>query len=161
MNKQNKALFKTISLLGLVLIADVSLAHTFSGGLGSARTATDYYRLTCNKAIPDASSDPDGAKEMVISIRDTSSGGSLVGVILSKPDANGVNQMAYTSIDAVGGLDNTAYSPIISLPGGEGAYYATVFHTGNSSDNYGATFHCQDKFGVHSGTAAFQRLSNQ
>lgn len=164
-------LFKAICVLGITNFANLATAHTFSGaingngGVSVLAAATDYYQLTCDQSKAAGAESTLPAAKMVISIRDTTAGASLVGVTLSKPDtASGpnapANNKSQTTIDAVGGAD-PVYSPEVSIAGGEGVYYATVFHTGNSTDNFASTFHCLDAAGVHSGTAAALRISNQ
>ena len=168
--KQDK-LINTLCVLVLSSFANLAMAHTFSGSLnGNAgasgiASATEYYRLSCDQSQAAANESTNFANKMFISIRDTTAGASLVGVTLSKPDTLSgpnapANKKAQTTIDLVGGSDTT-YSSEISVAGGEGVYYATVFHTGASTDSFAATFHCVDAAGVHSGTAEAVRLSNQ
>lgn len=166
-------LIKTVCVFSLSCVANLAMAHSFSGSLnGNAGAsglgaATDYYQLACDRTQAAASESTAPAAKMLISIRDTTAGASLVGVSLSKPDTVSgpnapVNKKAQTTIDIAGGPTNTVYSPEISVEGGEGIYYATVFHTGTTaSDSFAATFHCVDAAGVHSGTAEAVRLSNQ
>lgn len=165
-------LMKTVCVLGLGCVANLATAHSFSGflngnaGASGVATATEYYQLACDQSQAAANESTAPAAKMLISIKDTSAGASLVGVTLSKPDTVSgpnapVNKSAQTTIDLVGGPLNNVYSPEISVAGGEGVYYATVFHTSSTSDNFVATFHCVDSAGVHSGTAEPVRLSNQ
>lgn len=173
-NRSN--VIKTLCILGLSGFANFALAHSFSGNLNGKDAAnvvvstipatTEVFQLTCDQGEAAANESTNPAAKMIVSIRDTSSGGSLVGVTLFKPDTvNGPNaptdKKAQTTIDPVGGQLEQGYSPEISVAGGEGVYYATVFHTGNTPDNFAATFHCQDAAGAHSGTADPVRLSNQ
>lgn len=167
-----KRLLKSICLLSFCSFANLVSAHTFSGslngnsGASGLAAATEYYQLACDRTKAQAGESTQPAARMVISIRDTTGGASLVGLTLSKPDtALGpnapANRKAQTTVDLAGGLSDITYSPEITIAGGEGVYYATVFHTGSSSDGFAATFHCTDAAGVHSGTAEAVRLSNQ
>jgi hypothetical protein len=169
-------LLKAVCVLGLSSFNHLATAHSFGGalngnaGASGVPTATEYYKLTCDQSVAAAGEITAPATRMLISIRDTSTGTSLVGVTLSKPDTLSgpnapTNKKAQTTIDPVGGLSNTAYSPEISVAGGEGVYYATVFHTGTTADNFVATFHCVGLNNLgqeqHSGTREAERLSNQ
>lgn len=166
-------LIKTVCVLGFGSIANLAMAHSFSGsldsnvGVSSLGAATEYYQLACDQSEAAANESTQPAAKMLISIRDTTAGASLVGVTLSKPDTVSgpnapVDNKAQTTIDIAGGPSNFTYSPQIQVAGGEGIYYATVFHTGTTaSDGFAATFHCVDAAGAHSGTADAVRLSNQ
>lgn len=170
-------LIKTVCVLGLTSFGNLAMAHGFSGvlngnaGVSSVANAAEVWQLECNSQLTQNQTPTDSplpAQRMVISVRDITTGGSLVGLTLSKVDmAGNLNvKKAQTTIDLVGGSTNFTYSPTITVEGGEGIYYATVFHTGAANDSYAVTYHCErtatpEDTNTHTITSPAVQLTNQ
>lgn len=174
------SIVNAMCLLGISAAMSLAHAHGFSGTIngavasgGGIKAATEVWQLECNQSLASGAESTSAAAKMVISIQDGNPGSSLVGVTLFKKPATPLpatfdNRLAQTTIDTAGGtttavsVADRAYSTEVSVPGGEGIYYATVFHTGTGVETYNVTFHCEDVNNVHSGTnPATYRFVNQ
>lgn len=122
-------------------------AHEQAGSLGKSAGATDLYQVSCSG---DSGGDSD---RLNIQVLDSAPAASpLVSVQVQKGTS------AANSTDPKDG--DTAYSPMVSVKGGNGAYTVMVNKTASGAENYTLEFHCQAKDGNHTGTAIVP-LQNQ
>ncbi len=131
--------FWALMLLGLA--RGVS-AHTQSGALGDAASATDYYQVTC-------SNDGTGAPaSLSMQVQDAAPPAApLVSVQVRKALV-----IANTTDPADG---DAGLSPIVHVNGGAGVYDVLVDKSGAGAETYTLTFHCMtgpNGTGTHTGT---------
>lgn len=122
-------------------------AHDQNGSLGKSAGATDLYQVSCST---DSGGDSDHLNVQVLDSAPAAS--PMVSVQVQKGAA------AANSTDPKDG--DTAYSPEVSVTGGNGAYTVMVNKTASGAENYALEYHCQAKNGNHTGTAIVP-LQNQ
>lgn len=140
------------SVLAMALLfplgqAGSAWAHDQSGSLGKSAGATDLYQVTCST---DSGGDSD---HLNIQVLDSAPAASPMVSVQVQKGASAAN-----STDAKDG--DTAYSPLVSAKGGNGAYNVLVNKTASGAENYKLEYHCQAKDGEHTGTSIFV-LQNQ
>ena len=129
----------TASVLSLLGYVGSASAHDQAGALGAAAAATEYYKVTCydDGAGPTAS-----LSLQVIDLAPVAA--PLVSVQVLK----GI--LVKNTTDAVDG--NAAYSPALSLAGGNGAYSVIVDKTAIGAETYSLQYHCLTSAGAHTGS---------
>jgi hypothetical protein len=136
---------------GLILLGmnQSVFAHTYLGSLGSGVSATDYFEVDCT--TPPGTPANLQTTQYSLNIQDRGADSNLVGIIAFNANAAG-NTKSYTAIDPAGGATGTptqtAPSPTIKVPGGEGIYRFAVFKTGSSAQQYFITVHCENANGT-------------
>jgi len=131
------------TLVVLLLVAIETRAHDQAGSLGTAASATDYYRITC---FDDGSGPP---ASLVIQVRDSSPGAApRVSAQMQRGSA-----LASTSDDLAADI---LASPEIVLDEGAGVYHVLVDKTGAGPKFYQLTYHCwtgPGGTGIHTGSS--------
>jgi hypothetical protein len=139
----------SLCITGLMLLGmnQTVSAHTYSGILGSAISATDYFEVNCTTPA----NTPQNLKttQYSLNIQDRGADSNLVGITAFSANAAG-NTKAYTAVDPIGGTgaSQSAPSPTIKVPGGEGIYRFAVFKTGPTAQQYFITVHCENANGT-------------
>jgi hypothetical protein len=128
---------------GFAGIARPASAHTQSGSLGAAASATDYYQVTC--------SDDGSGPPASLSMRVLDTPVTLAAPLLSvQVERGGLLANATDPADGDG-----AYSPRVSVNGGGGVYEVLVDKSAAGADAYTIEYHCvtgPDGTGLHTGT---------
>lgn len=142
--KLNLRIIATSSIIVFGAYAVPAAAHTQSGSLGSGTSATDVYSITC-------SNDGSGAPARIrAQVRDQSPVASPVVSVQVIKGSLGTNSSDGTDGD-------TAYSPLVSVNGGSGAYTVLVNKTASGSETYTLQYHCETSTGIHTGTSIVTR----
>jgi hypothetical protein len=134
-------------LLGALGLPDDGRAHTQSGSLGAAATATDFYHVTCSD---DGSGAPASLRIEVLDAPPVSA--PLVSTQVQR------GSLATNTTDPVDG-DGTP-GPLVSIDGGGGSYDVLVYKSAPGVESYTLTFHCTTGpggGGLHTGTAITTR----
>lgn len=127
-----------LAVLMSVFATGNAFAHTQTGILGAAAGATDVYAITCSSA--DNSTD-----HLVTAVRDLlPKAAPWISVQVLRGAA------VRNTTDAVDG--DTAMSPEVKTPGGDGTYTVIVDKTAAGKELYSLEFHCQSKSGEHTDT---------
>ena len=153
MNNIKAAVFLGLSVF-LSAYATNVLSHTYIGTIGAlgGPSATDLLRVDCF-LDPGFSQTP--THSLFIDINDgTTTGGKLTA------HATVYNTGAYgkaVSVTDPKGADGTASVSkllnVVTLTDVQDvSFYITVSHTDAGAENYLLNYHCQDKFGQHTGT---------
>lgn len=153
----------TLLTSGLILLGmnQTVFAHTYVGALGNGVSATDYFQVDCTTP-PDT---PANLKttQYSLNVQDRGADSNLVGITAFSANATG-NTKAYTAIDPAGGATGTptqtAPSPTIKVPGGEGIYRFAVFKTGSSAQQYTITIHCENANNTETNAPGFINTPN-
>lgn len=129
------------STIAAVCGASVASAHTVSGTLGTAATATDLYYVTCSN---------DGAgntAKLQVAVRDNAPvAAPLVSITAIK------SLKAGSTTDTTDG-NATGSAPVI-VAGTNGVFYVAVTKSAAGAESYTADFHCMTATNAHTGTAA-------
>ena len=138
---------RTIAASSLIVFGAYAVpaaAHTQSGSLGSSAAATDVYSITC-------SDDGSGAPARLrAQVRDQAPVASPVVSVQVTKGALGTNSSDGTDGD-------TAYSPLVTVNGGSGAYTVLVNKTAAGSETYTLQSHCETSTGIHTGFSIVTR----
>jgi hypothetical protein len=132
---------------GLLVVGAASAsAHTQTGALGAAATATDYYQVTCTD-------DGNGVPaSLFVQVEDTAPAAA--------PRVSAQVQKGSKVANTTDPLDaDGSASPAIALEGGAGAYEVLVDKTSAGSETYSLTFHCLTATGIHTGSDILTRQS--
>jgi hypothetical protein len=141
-----KMLLMSVSLL-VIGFAQTVFAHEQGGILGNAANAVDYYQINCT----DDGTGP--ADHLVVAIMDAApKKAPLLSVQVTK------GKLAQNTTDSIDG--DAAFSPEVSLQGGNGAYYVTIDKTKAGPEVYTLDYHCITASNEHTGTDIFN-LQNQ
>ncbi|HTO52721.1 MAG TPA: hypothetical protein VMR50_04975 [Myxococcota bacterium] len=137
----------TLAIAFALALATGAAAHTQTGALGAAASATDFYQVTCSD---DGSGPP---QSLILQIQDTTSGSApLVGVQGQR------GSQTTNSVDPTSGDTNP--SPQTYVNGTSGVFDVVVYKTGAGADSYTLTYHCYTGLngtGVHTGTTIVVR----
>jgi hypothetical protein len=128
----------------LLVSGAVASAHTQSGALGAAASATDYYQVTCTD---DGSGTP---ASLVVQLEDAAPAAAPKLSVQVQKGSKVAN--ATDAADADG-----AASPSVAVDGGPGVYEVLVDKSGAGSESYVLTFHCLTGTGAHAGTDILTR----
>jgi hypothetical protein len=124
---KTQAVVRAIIVLIFVGVAKISLAHTLTGSLGTAASATDWFYVVC----------PDSATvRMEVSIADLSPpDGSILVATVSKTGA------LTTTDNPEGGIQ----SPSVALANGIGLYNFFIRHTKATAtaNAYSVSYYCE------------------
>lgn len=126
----------TMALLMTAGLGSNAGAHTESASLGATKAAVDLYEVSCAT----------GTASLQAQVKDFAPvRGPKVSVQIIKGTA------ATNSADAIDA--DAAYSPLVSLAGGEGQYYVSVSKTGLAAEAYILEYHCMSSTGGHTDTS--------
>lgn len=121
--------------------AGVASAHTVSGTLGTAATATDLYYVTC-------SDDGNGATgKLQVGVRDNA---PVAAPLVSITAIQG--SKAGSTTDTTDG--NATGSAPVTVAGITGVFYVAVTKSTAGAESYTVDFHCLTATNAHTGTAA-------
>lgn len=148
---------KATLLLGLSIYlsayANNALSHTYIGGLGAlgGPSATDLFRVDC---FLDPGYSQTATHSLFLDISDgTTTGGKLTA------HATVYNTGAYgkaISVTDPKGGDGKSVSKTLNVVTPtdiqDVSFYISVSHTDAGAETYQMNYHCQDKFGQHTGT---------
>jgi hypothetical protein len=133
---------KLLHLLVLLAFASTASAHTQTGSLGAAATATDYYQVVCSD---DGSGPP---ASLVVAIEDVSPVATPVVSVQVQRGALVANSSDATDADG-------SASPLVAIDGGAGTYEVLIDKSATGTESYVLTFHCltgPGGTGIHTGT---------
>lgn len=128
------------SAIAAVCGAGVVSAHTASGTLGTAATATDLYYVTCDNAGGTTA-------KLQVSVRDNA---PVAAPLVSVTAIKGLK--AGSTTDTTDG--NATGSAPVTVAGTAGVFYVAVTKSAAGAESYTADFHCMTSTNAHTGTAA-------
>lgn len=129
-----------VSAMAAVCGAGVASAHTVSGTLGTAATATDLYYVTCDNVGGTTA-------KLEIAVRDNAP------VAAPLVSATGIKSLkAGSTTDATDG--NATGSAPVSVAGTAGVFYVAVTKSAAGAESYTLDFHCLTATNAHTGTAS-------
>ena len=138
-NTTIKQTFVVATLLAGSIHAGIVSAHDQGGGLGNPIGATDMYQVDC---FNDGSGNADRLSFSILDLAPVAAPVISAQVYKYPRAAN--------TTDQVDG--NAAYSPKISVKGGNGAYTVIIDKSKAGAEAYSFQYHCETSSGAHTGT---------